>query len=221
MADETFTKEQLDAAIEKAVGPLKESVSKLESKNEELIGENRKLKRGAEIKPEDLEAAEQRADKAEGRIKELESENKKLAGERDKAVKALETESGFTNKLLIEDGLKSALIAAGVKDEDYLETLSARFSRDAKVEVEGDSRTAKIGDKALADHIKEWAASDAGKKFVAAPANSGGGAGGGKTSTGSAKTMTRAAYDALDQQAKADLGPQMAKGELKIVDEAA
>ena len=66
MADEPkFTQADLDAAIQKAVGPLKDSIDKLETKNTEIVGENRRLKRAGEIKPEDLAAAEDRADKAE------------------------------------------------------------------------------------------------------------------------------------------------------------
>jgi hypothetical protein len=199
MADETFTKEQLDAAIEKAIGPLKDSVTKLETKNEELIGENRKLKRGAEIKPEDLTAAEDRADKAEKALAEVQKEVKTLTGRAEKAEKALETESAFTQRLLIQDGLKSALIANGVKDEDFIDSLTAKFSGGAKVVVDGEERKALYGDKPLGDFIKEWAGSDAGKKFVAAPVNTGGGASGGGGKTEGVKTMPRAEFDALPQ----------------------
>ena len=178
MADDTYTKADLDAAIEKAVGPLKESIGKLETKNDELIGENRRLKRGAEIKPEDLTAAEDRADKAEKALAEANKQVKTLTGERDKAVKDLASEQGYTSKLLIQDGLKSALIANGVKDEDFIDSLSAKFASSATVKIDGDNRSAVIGDKSLADHIKEWAGTDQGKKFVSAPVNSGGGASG-------------------------------------------
>ena len=222
MADEQkFTKDELDAAIEKAVGPLKTSIENLESKRDELITENRKLKRGAEIKPEDLQAAEDRADKAEAKDKELEKTAGDATKAKEKAEKALEAEQGFTQKLLIQDGLKSALIANGVKDETFIDALTAKFAGGATVTVEGDTRKAMIGDKPLADAIKEFAASDAGKKFVAAPANSGGGASGGGKSDANVSTMTRAAYDALDQNAKGEAGLKMAKGELKIVDQAA
>ena len=217
MADE-LTKADLDAAVEKATSALKESIGKLETKNEELIGENRKLKRGAEIKPEDLEAAEKRADAAEAKAKELEKSVKTLTADKEKAEKALETESGFTQKLLIQDGLKSALIAAGVKDEDFIDSLSAKFAGGATVKVDGDTRTAMIGDKSLTDHIKEWAGTDAGKKFIAAPGNSGGGAPGSKSTDANAVTMTRTQYNALDQHAKADAGAKMAKGEIKLTD---
>lgn len=181
MADEkTFTQADLDAAIAKAVGPLNESISKLEDKNTELVAGLRKARTASEIKPEDLAAAEDRADKAETALAESKKAVTELTKRAEKAEKSLESEQDFTQKLLIQDGLKSALIANGVKDEDFIDTLTAKFASTAAVVVEGDARVAKIGDKSVADAIKEWAASDTGKKFVAAPLNHGGGALGGK-----------------------------------------
>lgn len=195
--DKTFTQADIDKAVEKATGDL----DGLKSKVDELIGENKKLKQqvraAAEIKPEDLTAAEERADKAEARIKELEKAAKDATTAVEKAAKALETEQSFTQKLLIQDGLKSALIANGVKDEDYLDMAIAKFAPSATVKIDGETRTALLGDKPLADAIKEWAGSDAGKKVVQAAANSGGGAPGGGGKTEGGKTMTRAEFDAL------------------------
>ena len=206
--EKTFTQADIDA--------LKASVDRLEAKNAELVGDLRKARKSSEIKPEDLAAAEDRADKAEQRAADAEKQVKTLTTERDKAIKALETEQGFTQKLIIQDGLKSALIANGVKDEDFLDTLSAKFASGATIKVDGDQRIAMIGDKALTDHIKEWAGSDAGKKFVAAPVNGGGGAPGGKGGEGG-KSMSSQDFNALDAKGRADF---MAGGG-KIVDAAA
>jgi hypothetical protein len=202
MADEkTFTKDEVDQAIADAVAKVQESVDKLATKNEELIGENRKLKRGAEIKPEDLQAAEERADKAEAELAKAQKAAKDATTAAEKASKALETESAFTQKLLIQDGLKSALIANGVKDEDFIDSLTAKFGSGATVKVDGETRVAMIGDKPLPDAIKEWAGSDAGKKFVSAPMNGGGGAPGGGDK-GGGKQITRPDFDAMDQGAR-------------------
>jgi hypothetical protein len=177
MSDEAkFTQADLDAAIEKAVGPLK---AKVEEVMTEAKDAKRKLREASEIKPEDLTAAEDRADKAEAKAKELEKQVGTLTKERDTATKALEAENGFTSKLLIQDGIKSALIASGVKDEDFLDALTTKFAGGATIVADGELRKAMIGDKVVGDAIKEWAVSDAGKKFVAAPNNSGGGATGG------------------------------------------
>lgn len=202
MADETYTKEQLDAAIAKATG----DVDGLKSKIEELIGDNKKLKadlrKTQDIKPEDVAALEHQVEELQGKLTAAEKAAQDANKATEKAVKALEVEQGFTQKLLIQDGLKSALISSGVKDEDFIDSLTAKFSSGASVKVDGDKREAMIGEKPLADAIKEWAGSDAGKKFVAAPSNSGGGAPGGKMG-GSGKTVTQAEHDAMRPKERA------------------
>jgi hypothetical protein len=193
----TFTKEEMDAAVEAAVAKVQESIDRLEAKNSELVADIRKARKAGEIKPEDLAAAEERADKAEAALSEANKAVKAATGERDKAVKALETESGFTQRLLIQDGIKSALLANGVKDEDFIDSLTAKFAVAAKVVVEGDERKAVYDGKPLGDFIKEWAGSDTGKKFVEAPVNGGGGSGGGSGKGSAPKTMLRSAFEAL------------------------
>lgn len=200
--DKTFTKEELDAAIEAAVSKVQESVDRLEAKNKELIGDLRNARKAGEIKPEDVEKIEAERDKALADLATLQKEAKDAKTAAEKATKALEQEQGFTQKLLIQDGLKSALIANGIKDEDFIDSLTAKFAGSAAVKVDGDKREAMIGDKPLGDAIKEWAGSDAGKKFVAAPMNSGGGAGGSDGKGGGAKTVTREVFDGMDQAAR-------------------
>lgn len=200
MADEPkFTQADIDAAIEKAVGPLK---SKLDEVMDEAKEAKRKLRSASEIKPEDLTAAEERADKAEAALKAAEGQVKTLTTERDKAAKALEAEQGFTSKLLIQDGLKSALLANGVKDEDYIDALATKFATGATIVSDGDARKGMIGDKPVADYIKEWAGSDVGKKFVSAPINSGGGAPGG-SGGGRSKSISEADFAALPAKERA------------------
>lgn len=202
MADEkTFTKEDVDKAVEAAVAKVQESIDKLEAKNEELVGDLRKARAEArkakEIDPAEVERLEAQVEELTGKLTAAEKAAKDATTTAEKATKALEAESAFTQKLLIQDGLKSALIGAGVKDEDHLDVLSAKFAGGAKVVTEGDERKAMYGDKPLTDFIKEWAGTDSGKKYVAAPANSGGGAGGGKGGEGGPKTVTRAEFDAM------------------------
>lgn len=190
-----FTQADIDKAVEKAVGDLDGLRTKVDELTKEAKDAKAKLRAASEIKPEDLTAAEERADKAEAKVKELEKAAKDATTAKEKAEKALETESAFTQRLLIQDGLKSALIANGVKDEDFIDSLTAKFASGAAIKVDGEERKAMYGDKPLHDFIKEWAGSDAGKKFVQAPANSGGGAGGGGGGDSGAKTMSRTDYD--------------------------
>jgi hypothetical protein len=220
MADETFTKADLDKAIKEAVDEATKGLKKnLDDALDEAKDAKRKLRAAADVKPEDLHAAEDRADKAEARVKELEKAAKDATAAREKAEKALEGEQGVTRKLIAENGLREQLAANGVTNAVHQKAAMALLSPQVQVVAEGDTRVAKAGDKALADFVKEWAGGEEGKHFVAAPANGGGGAPGSKAKA-DAKTMTRSAYNALDQNAKAEAGMQSAKGELQIVDDA-
>ena len=104
---------------------------------------------------------------------------KEITKQLETVAKQLESESGFTSKLLLDNGLTDALVKAGIKKE-LLPAAKALFSQQAKVIAEGDTRKAVIGDKELSAFVGEWAASDEGKHFVQAPANGGGGADGSK-----------------------------------------
>lgn len=223
MADEkTFTQADIDAAVEAAIEKATGDVDGLKAKVEELIGDNKKLKgelrKSKDVDPAEVERLHSEVEELQGKLSAAEKAAKAAETERDKAVKALEGEKGFTNKLLVQDGIKSALLAAGVKDEDMIDVLSAKFAGSAAVESEGDARVAKIDGKPVSDFVKEWAATDAGKKFVAAPVNSGGGAPGGDGKNTGTKTMTRSAYNALSQHEQSALGSQMAKGGLTLTD---
>lgn len=206
MAEEkTFTQADIDSAVEKAVGKVQESLDKLETKNSELLDEAKKakaeLRKVKEISPDDVAAIEAERDKALVDLAAANKAAKDAVVAAEKATKALTDEQGFTQRLLIQDGLKAALIENGVKDADYIDTLSAKFAQGAAIAVDGDKRVAKVGDKSLSEYIKEWAATDAGKKFVEAPVNSGGGAGGAKPA-GGGKTITRDVFNGMDQGAR-------------------
>jgi hypothetical protein len=103
--------------------------------------------------------------------------------------------------LLIDNGLTDALLKAGVKPE-MSKAVKAMLAGQVSLKVEGDKRLAVVGDKALGDFVTEWAQSDEGKHFVAAPANQGGGANGGAQGAGKSKVMARAAYEQLPPDQK-------------------
>lgn len=204
MAD--LTQADIDAAVAKVTADFEKRIEAIDAKKNEAIDEAKKAKQALrahqDIKPEDLTAAEERAEKAETALREAQNQVKSLTKERDTAVKSLEAEQGFTNKLLIQDGLKSALIASGVKDEDFLDSLTHKFSSGATIKSDGEARVAMLGDKALADAIKEWAGTDAGKKFVAAADNSGAGAPGGKGGS-PGKSISEADFNAMSGKDRA------------------
>lgn len=189
-------KEAVAAAVEEAKGPL-------DAKNKELLAELKEARKGRQVDPAEVERLEGKIEDLTTKLAAAEKTATEATKAAEKAAKALETETGFTSKLLGQDGLKSAMLKGGVKDEDFIDALVSKFSPGVKIVTEGDTRKAMIGDKDVDTTVSEFLKSDAGKKFVAAPTNGGGGAGGGKGGGGAAKTMTREAFGALSPSEKA------------------
>lgn len=213
MADEkTFTQADLDAAIEKAVGPLK---SKLDEVMDEAKEAKRKLRAASEIKPEDLAAAEDRADKAEQALADANKTLKTLTKERDDAVKLLESEQGAARTFALEAELASA-IAEGNVVPALVPAFKAMIAQQAKADLVDGKYSVTIGDKAAREHIKAFLDSEDGKAFRAAPVNGGVGATGGGGG-GSGKTIGRDQFATMpprDQSAFIKEGG-------KVVDQAA
>jgi len=181
-------KAKIDEAIESATGGLVK-------KNQELLSELKEARKGRAIDPAEL-------DKLQAKIDALEADlgtAHKTKKEQEKALKlaqdALASESGFTQKLLLDNGLTEALVKAGVATP-MLPAVKAMLGSQAKVIVDGDARKAVIGDKDLTEFVSAWATTDEGKHFIAAPANGGGGASGGAGNGSGAKVWTREKFDA-------------------------
>lgn len=160
------------------------------AKNRELLKEAKEAKARAR----ELEAKLQEYD---ARATAEEQELAKKRGEFDKVEAALkEREAAALRKfeaVAVSSALKDALIKAGVAPA-FMEAAEALMrAKGAKV---GKDDTPEIDGRPVLDYVQEWAQSDAGKHFVAAPNSSGGGASGGGAAGGT-KTMTRAAFDAL------------------------
>jgi hypothetical protein len=192
------TKKAVDEMIKAAVD---EATAGLVAKNSELLGKLKKAQKDSTIDPAEYQALQAELDATQTKFAELQKQAKTAAKEAEAAKKALEAESGFVNRLIIDNGLNDALIKAGVKPE-MSKAVKALLSSQVKLKIEGDKRDAVIGDKPLFEAVDEWAKSDEGKFFVSAPANQGGGANGGGQGKGNAKTMTRAAYEGLDASSK-------------------
>jgi hypothetical protein len=173
------TKAAFDEAIEKATAPLV-------AKNRELLTEVKKAKKGAEVDPAELDRVEAELEKAQAQLAEQSKQLKAATTTADKLAKDYAAEQANTARLLINDGLTQALTAAGVTDAKLIKAAAAMIRDEFKpaVTIDGESRVAVIGDKPLAQFVKDWAIGDDGKSFVAAPVNSGGGAAGGKGGTG-------------------------------------
>ena len=189
---------EVTAAIKAAVD---EAITGLKNKNTELLGELKKARKDSAIDPDDYNRLKD--EKAELETK-LDETTKLLKVEHlngEKVKKAYEAETGFTSQLLIDNGLSDALNAVGVKPE-LAKAAKALFKGSAAVKSEGDTRVALIGDKSIADFVKEWSASDEGKHFVLAPHNSGGGAAGGAGGPTGGK-INREQFNGMSHQERA------------------
>ncbi len=167
-----FTPEQqaeIDAMIATATQGLV-------TKNKELLGKLATAKQGATIDPAEHAKLEETVAKLESDLAASVKANKAALGDLDKVRKLHESESEFTKRLLVDNGLVDALTKAGVTNPVNLKAAKAMLKDQVALVVDGESRKAMLGDKDLNEAITAWAAGDEGKHFIAAPSNSGGGA---------------------------------------------
>ncbi len=172
----------IDAAVETATSGLK-------TKNQELLDKNKKLMKGQEIDPQTVVDLEAQIDKLQADLAVSQKSGKESVKTLETLQGQLKAETGFTQKLLIDNGLTDELVKNGVAPQ-FLPAVKAMFAGQAQIVAEGDTRTAKIGDKSVSDFVKEWAASDDGKHFVKAPENSGGGSQGSGNGTNNQIPLT-------------------------------
>ena len=175
-----LTEAELDAKIAEAVEGLK-------TKNQELLAEVKKYKKGQAVDPSEVDKLETTIADLQSKLTTAEKAARIATKDLDTVRKQLETESAFNQRLLVDNGLTEALTKNGVTNPVHLKAAKALLaSQGIKIDADGENRVAKLGDKLLADAIKEWASSDEGKHFVAAPGNAGGGAAGSKSGNGGA-----------------------------------
>lgn len=186
------------------IAALQESIAKLEANNARLTSELRKAERkGVDITPEKLAQVEAERDNLQSDLTASQKSAKESVKTLETLQGQLKAETGFTQKLLIDNGLTDELVKNGVAPQ-FLAATKAMFAGQAQIVAEGDTRIAKIGEKSVSDFVKEWAASDDGKHFVTAPNNSGGGSQGGKGSENGQKTINRDAFDTKSHAERAE-----------------
>jgi hypothetical protein len=183
-------KAALEAAIESATAGLV-------AKNKELITELRTARKDHAIDPAVVAALEAKLDSQAAELAVAHKATKDAVKAADAATKALEAEAGFTQRLLIDNGLVSALTKHGVTNPVHLKAAQAMLREGVTIVVDGDSRVAKFGDKLLDPYVGEWTAGDEGKHFVMAANNSGGGATGGGARQATADIMKLAPVDRM------------------------
>ena len=162
-------KDAIEAAVEKATGPLL-------AKRDELLGEVKKLRKGQQIDPADLERVENERDEIKAALAEANKAAKKAIQDAEKAERAKAEAEGSVAKLLVDNGLTDALTKANVTNPVHIKAAKAMLAGQVQIADDNGAKVARVGDKALADYITEWAGSDEGKHFVTAADTSGGGA---------------------------------------------
>lgn len=160
-------------------------IAGLKSKKTELEGKLRKARtEGGADNATEIADLERRLDETASQLNKANSDlreaNRKLATvekERDTAVTERDKASKFADDQLIENSLTGALVEAKVAPH-LMDGAKALLGKSLTVKVDGDNREVVSGDKSLGDFVKEWASGEAGKHYITAPANGGGGANG-------------------------------------------
>lgn len=183
-----------EEAAKEARAELADSVAKLEENNKLLTKQLReqRAKAATEVDPAEHAKLQERLEELTSALAESEKTYKKqvadLQKQAEQSTKLFESEQGFTQKLLRDNGLTEALMKAGV-EPTFMKAVKAMLQDQVQIVADGDNRKAVVGDKALADFVTEWASSDEGKVYIKAPANDGGGAPGGNAQ-GGVKTIS-------------------------------
>ena len=173
MKIEELTQDKLDELL----AENESSKTSIKGLKADILALKQKAK-GADIDPAEHAALQSQVEELTSKLGKVEKDSKTAI---DKLTAEGKTKDEALHKHLIEGSLTGALAKAGVKPE-FMDASMALLKSQAIIKSENGNHTALIGDKPLADAVGEWAASDAGKHFVAAPSNGGGGAGGGSGS---------------------------------------
>jgi len=163
---------------------LEQKLAEVSEKNQELSRENAKWRRqaqGKDLPPEvqdKIAQLEEQNDSFKAQLSKAQNDVKEATKQAETFKKSLEGAEGFTQKLLVDNGLNDALAKSGVTNPVHLKAAKSMLASQVAIVADGDNRVAKIGDKDLASFVSEWAKGDEGKFFVAATQNNGGGANG-------------------------------------------
>ena len=145
--------EQLQAELEEA----KSAIESLSSKNKELIAEKRKLQaKTSEVDVDAYHKAIEELDTTKDALaklkKQYETDTKKLGEE-------LSKKDSYLTKTMLSDGLKAALLEAGV-DKDYLSFGLAMLEKQGVIKQNGDAFEPFINDKPMKEYVSEWMQND-------------------------------------------------------------
>lgn len=174
---------KLEELTQDKLDDLLGSIESLTSDNKTIKADLMKYKakaKGAEIDPE---AHAELQTQVETLKADLEKANKAAKKAGDEFNTQISAKDAALSKYLIDSQLSDSLAKAGVKPE-FMDAVKAMHRGSAQIAVDGTEYVARIGDKPISEAIAAWVGSDAGKHFISAPNNSGGGANGGNGGQG-------------------------------------
>lgn len=206
-----MTVEELTAALDKANA----SIAKLETKNSELIDREKKAKTAAEDAEEAREESDRIANEKSGDIEKIKADMKKLHDREIKKLNdtieanktAMKANEDRLSTLLIDNTINEAIAKNGVLPH-FTPAVTAMLKLGAKME----NGEAMVDGTPLADKLTSFFTSEDARHYVAAPANSGGGAQG-STTTAAPHTFTKENFESRKAEwlILANKEPQTAK----------
>ena len=178
-----MTLEELEAKVKELTESLAAESEAKKGVLADLTKAKAELRKGQTIDPNDYAQLQSENEALKTKLTDADKSSKKLAEERDKALKTLETESQVTVNMQRERDLTEGLAGINVTNAISLKAAKAMLAAQVTVVTKDGVRISMVGDKPISEHLKEWATTDEGKHFVAAPNNNGGGAQGGSQNT--------------------------------------
>jgi len=185
----TITIEEVKTFLKTTEGEtfLEELNQPLTTKNGEIIGRNKTLKKELEDALAKVLAFEEERELGENdkmkKTGDLESLEKRLNVKHEQALRTLQDDrdrlqSTLTSKT-IDDGLTTALLANNIAKQ-HIPAIKALLKSEAKIETSIDEEGIKalVNGRDLGEYVKTWADGSVGKLYIAADKNSGGGANG-------------------------------------------
>ena len=182
-ADKKIVDDAVAAALATAEEEHQSEVERLNNKNKDLLGKLAKARKdnGGENTEEianlerELETTKSELATANSKLRTVERDLTKVTGERDTLQTERDTAVTQRNDEFRNNALTSALAEVNVAPH-FMDAAKALLAGKLTVEVDGDNRSVKADGKDVGEFVKEWSASDAGKHYILAPANGGGGA---------------------------------------------
>lgn len=168
---------------------LKEKLEATERSNNGLKADLAKAKakaRGADIDPDEYAKLQTENEDLKFNFTKVQ---KDLAKQADTLTSQLKEKDSALTQYLIDSQLTDSLSKVGVLPQ-FMDATKSLLKSQATIRNDNGSYQALMGEKSIADAVKEWAVSDNGKYFVKAPDNTGGGSTGSGNGNAPTQDMT-------------------------------